>query len=67
MSKQDILKVHKVVGEENEADALIEHVPRGVLNRLSDALGYWFLDAENMKAKTYSEVCDWHWNIEKME
>ena len=37
-----------------------KHVPRADLDKLSDALKYWFLDEENMKATSYPKVCDEH-------
>ena len=40
LSKQDILTVHKVATEENEADELTKHVHGAILERMSDTLGY---------------------------
>ena len=60
-SKQDILNIHKFVGEENDSGVLTKHAPTAVLDNLSDAVGYGFLDEENMKAINCSEVCGEYW------
>ena len=51
-SKQDILNVHKFNGEENDSDVLTKHAPTAVLDNLSDAVGYGFLDEENTGRRT---------------
>ena len=57
--KQNILRV---VGEEHHTDVLPKRVSRAVLDKLSDALEYWFLDDENMMGRHCSEeVCDAYW------
>ena len=40
MSKRIVLKVHKTLGEENEADVWTKHAPQADLHKLSNSVRY---------------------------
>jgi len=59
--KQGIIKVVKVATEDNEADPLTKYVPRGILEKLSWNLGFWWPDEVPIKAQAYDKMSNHYW------
>ena len=54
--------MRKVTGEEHEAVVLTKHVPRAILDKMSDSLGYWYADEERLKALVCDKLRNNYWD-----
>ena len=62
MAKIGLISLNNLDTLENVAYILTKHVPRAVLDKLAEMMGYTFLGEETGKFQTYTSVSQNYWD-----
>ena len=62
LNKLGLVSMNKLGTQENVADMMTKHVPRGVLDKLAEMMGYSFTGEETVKFQEHSSIELSYWN-----